>query len=120
MTLIPDFIKKLTLSTSVDVFAFSGRGGSFYQTSTASKVVNAGTLPPQEGYVVLSQVSKGVKSIDDSYQAPTLRLGSIASVLVVELEPLVIGVGTGATDVVESENIVIPRFTRFTSNARWG
>ena len=117
MTMVPDFIKKLTISTEADVFAFSGRGQRTYLPTTASKVVNAGSQAPQNGYVVLAQLSKGVKSSDDSLQASTLLLGTSAPVLVLEPEPLAIGVGGG---VVQSEDVVIPRFTRFTDNAKWG
>mgnify|MGYP000111666501 CR=1 FL=1 len=117
MTMVPDFIKKLTVSTSADVFAFSGRGGRIYLPSSTSKVVNAGSQAPAEGYVVLAQLSKGVKSNEDGLQASTLFLGTSASVLVLEPEPLTIGVGGG---LVESVNVIVPRFTRFTSNSKWG
>jgi len=117
MTMVPDFIKKISVTTQADVFAFSGRSSKSFAPVEARKFVDVGGQDPGAGNVVLAILSKGVKSADDSIQAPALYLGSTAFVSVEEPVPLQIGVGGGQVETVDVE---VPRFTRFTDNAKWG
>jgi hypothetical protein len=119
MTLVPDFIKQITTSVSKEVVVASGRAQKSFQTALASVVVDSGANDQGAGKVVLAFLTKGVLSTDDTFKAPTLLLGSTANVLVELSEPLAIGVGGGG-QVVQVEVEDVPRFTRFTTNARWG
>ena len=119
--IIPSFIKVYTLGLSNRVRFEGSTGDKVYLPATLSKSVEIGGGDVPEGYVVLSVLGKGVKSTDDSVSPPMRYFGTKLSKITEDgNSPLEIGVGSNPdAPITTGLDLVIPRFTRFSTNTSW-